>query len=271
MLNKLLDFSCRNRFAELVFAGGLPIIGYTIGMNHFEQLYKIWIMMIPTCFVGWHILVINDVCFPEKRVSRSKLIIAGLLPIFSFIISVSSGYCDASFFLLLMIINWHIYSLFFKGFFPMSMLHNFCGGFLHTGVGMLFSGMKMDQAAVYGIYFGFMMTGASMQHDALDYREDKNAGYRTGAVYFGKKMWWRLGVVPICIANIILFFEYTIFKTLLLTAFLAYILCYIYFFNKNFDELNLLLFRFISRIVYGIAGVVYISIRMMELGSTIGR
>ncbi len=265
LLNKILNYACRNRFAELVFAGGLPIIGYIVGMNHFDQLFEIWIMMIATCFVGWHIQVVNDVCFPEKRVSPAKLIIAGLLPVFSFIITIHSGYYDASLFLFLMIINWHIYSRFFKGFFPMSLLHNFCGGFLHTGVGMLFSGMEIDQAMVYGIYFGFMMTGASMQHDALDYREDKNAGYRTGAVYFGREKWWRLGAAPIILANIILIFECTIFRAFLLTAFLIYILCYIYFYNKKFDELNLLLFRFISRIIYGLAGVVYISVRIMAL------
>lgn len=247
------------------FAGGIPIAGYIVGMESISQLSNIWIMLISTSIIGWHILEFNDACFPSKTVPTSRLFITVLLPVVSFFIAMNHGYFKAAVCLLLMIFNWHLYSFLFKGFFPMSLVHNFCGGFLHFSVGTLFSSLEPQLPVPHGLYFGLMMTGASMQHDALDFEEDKRAGYKTGAVCFGRETWWRLGIIPLISANVILLTQGSMFSYILVAAFVIYTAFYCHFYRGNLEHKDLQFFRTVSRVIYGSAGTLFIGLRIVQL------
>jgi hypothetical protein len=248
--------------AEMTFSAGIPIAGYLLAIEKFPQLFRIWIMLTSTGLIGWHILVVNDVCFPGNNVSKSKLGAALIFPLVSLSLSLGLGYPEASLYLVLMVVNWNLYSFYFKGKFMAALFNNFCGGYLHLSVGMLFANAEFGATILYGSYFALMMTGASMHHDALDVDEDVRGGFETGAVRFGARLWWRLGIVPIFLATLILFLKSSLFSTIFVSAFLVYLLMYGRFTSKPMGAEQLLLFRFLSRVTYGVAGIVFIILRV---------
>ncbi len=250
--------------AELVFAGGMPITGYVIFADDLSQLYKIWIMLVTTSMVGWHILVVNDAVFPGSSVPRTKLGFAILLPVLSLATTLYLGYQLAAVGLILMMVNWHIYAVYFKGFYATALLCNFLGGLLHFEVGALFLTDDLRATLSCALFFGLLMTGGSMHHDALDYEEDKAADYITGAVRFGQRKWWRLGIIPMTAANLLLAVQWSVLSWFFLPAFTFYVVLYGVYFTEPTTERQLQ-FRFACRVIYGLAGGSFICFRLAEV------
>lgn len=263
--NSIVKFFSQSRLVELGFAGGVPVTGYLLTINSASQLPNIWVMLVATGLVGWHILVINDYCFPGNTTSSLKLLLGLLFPLISFSLSLGFGYYKASLCIFLMLVNWNLYSLFLKKHFLSTLVNNFLGGYLHVSSGVLFADGEVASTLNCGVFFGLIMVGASMHHDALDYDEDKRAGYNSGAVRFGQVLWWRLGILPMTAANIVLLFKPLPFRTIFLVAFLVYLVVFMVFSRRPFRFEGFLIFRFISRAIYGCAGICFLIGRLAQL------
>lgn len=265
LFERLRNVALNSRFAELVFAGGLPIIGYVAACERFGALANIWVMVLSTAACGWHILVVNDLCFPGAVVSRWNVAAAIVLPISGIWLACSLGNRMAVALLALMIVNWNLYSALFKKQWSLILICNFFGGFLHYAVGMQFAVGDVYRCDRQAVFFGLLMMGASMHHDAIDVEEDRVAGYASGAVRWGRSLWWRLGLIPIACGTGMLLLEKSVFTTAFVGAFVAYFVAYRITARTDFSDASLATFRFVSRILYGVAGMIFLGVRVWQL------
>jgi 4-hydroxybenzoate polyprenyltransferase len=264
-LERLAKVATRSRLVEFVFAGGLPIIGYCLAIATVSELEAIWLMMLVTGLTGFHILAFNDACFKPGRNIRNLLgmHIVGLGMLY--VVVWQQGHHAAVIALALMVVNWDLYAWAGKRHWFPSILHHCIGGALHVGAGYLFASSDWRSAAMYGLYFGLAMAGAAMHHEAIDIDEDRDGGYRTGAVRFGMRWWFFCGAIPMTVAHLILTREGTIFETTMVSAFLCYGILLVLFAARGINHQHAMVFRMCCRITYGIAGAVYLYLRVRGL------
>ena len=249
----------KKRMAELFFAQGLPLIGI-VSAGVTDPL-PILFFLFCTLSAAVHILIYNDRCFDEavgkvKANDNTLLLITFIIPLAGGLIS---GAYLALVIYLMAVINWNVYSSKGKYHFKRVVFHNFVGGFTHF-TGGYFYGRGEDLAAgiLTGLFFGLLMAGAGMHHDAVDYEEDRNAGYVTGAVKYGASKWWKYGLYCIAIAHILLFFLNNSFSSIMAVVFGFYLLGYITVLKLGIEHQNMKKFRIYCRVIYGLGGIIYL-------------
>lgn len=258
-------FLTQSRFVEFLFAAGLPLIGYCLAITSLDALPYIWLMLIATGLTGAHILAFNDACFPERRQTARLLCMHACILVPLFIFVWNRGHHAAVLALVLMIVNWDLYAWTGKRNWLLSLLHHCIGGTLHVAAGFLFAGGDWRQATFVGVYFGLCMAGAAMHHEAIDVDEDHTAGFSSGAVRFGFRRWFVLGIVPMTLAHLWLLQQIDRFAVLMLSAFAVYIVLLVVCTVRSIDHRRAMVFRMYCRIVYGLAGAVYLLWRLVIL------
>ncbi len=119
-----------------------------------------------------------------------------------------------------------------------------------------------------GLYFAIIFTGGHLNHELRDYEADKENGYNTSAIFWGKK--------PVFIASVLLFTLSNLYLLLLvylkmidihsiLPAFIFYPL-YLYFALNTYKEglsfVSMDIFRTEYRVLYALFGI-YILIYLL--------
>ena len=167
--------------------------------------------------------------------------------------------------LLLVMLNWDVYALWGKRRWGSGLLHNFLGGGLHFLLGAVAAGAPdLVFTLPLSLYFALTMTGAALHHDALHADEDREQGYRTGAVAFGRNRWWRLGVVPLLLAQPALAWAGRDFLGPFAAAFAVYLGLYLVFSCRPSPG-ERPLFRSLCRLAYAVAGLAYLVARARSL------
>ncbi|MDP7741412.1 MAG: UbiA family prenyltransferase [Lentisphaeria bacterium] len=264
-LSRPAGFLTQSRFVELLFAAGLPLIGYCLAVTSREALPHIWLMLIATGLAGAHILAFNDACFPRRRQTARLLGMHACILAPLFIFACGRGHHGAVLVLLAMIVNWDLYAWTGKRNWLLSLLHHCIGGALHVAAGFLFAGGDWWRATFVGVYFGLCMAGGAMHHEAIDVDEDQAAGFASGAVRFGFRRWFVLGGVPMTLAHLWLLQQIDRFAALMLSAFAVYIVLLAVCAVRGIDHRRAMVFRMFCRIVYGLAGAGYLGWRLVTL------
>jgi len=247
-----------SRPAELAFSQGLPMMGFFMSGGIIG--WELWLFLVLSACAAWHILLFNDRCFHEatkkgKKIKREMIALFFLIPLIG---GVLAGFYYSTVCFLLAALNWDFYSCKGKHNYILVSVHNFIGGFLHFAGGyFIFNPVINIEVVSIGLFFGLMMVGAGMHHDALDRQEDKQAGYKTGAVLFGERYWWTLGAKFIIAAQILLFGGSFIFGISMLFAFMVYIVFY-WNVKGHYNHEKGMAFRALCRLAYGGVGVYYL-------------
>ncbi|MDP7398696.1 MAG: hypothetical protein QF541_17645, partial [Lentisphaeria bacterium] len=126
-LSRPAGFLTQSRFVELLFAAGLPLIGYCLAVTSREALPHIWLMLIATGLAGAHILAFNDACFPRRRQTARLLGMHACILAPLFIFACGRGHHGAVLVLLAMIVNWDLYAWTGKRNWLLSLLHHCIG------------------------------------------------------------------------------------------------------------------------------------------------
>ncbi|HBC89735.1 MAG TPA: hypothetical protein DCZ94_22580 [Lentisphaeria bacterium] len=255
----------KSRIVELLFGTGIPLVGFacaTKGIENLADLYWFYAFLLLT---GWHVLAVNDICFDRKSFRFSIKYFPPLVMAPAILLYFSTQKPVFVLILFLIIINWNIYSVYGKYNWLTGMFHNFSGGVLHFLAGVAAAGCTdMYQYSAQALFFGFAMLSGAMHHDACHSSEDMERDYRTGAVVFGKRIWWRLGIMPM-IAGIVF---------LLCTKDMPFMFCFcfssslylIMYSAVNTWKLNngMLYFRILCRLAFATGAVAYIALRLLK-------
>jgi hypothetical protein len=260
---------------ELLLGTGIPLVGFFSVTGSAEPFRSLWLFVPAIVLAGWHILKVNDLCFERKSLSHHQPFRpASLFPVSVFpVVAVGLLFRQGltAMILLLIMLNWDAYARWGKRHWGSGLLHNFVGGGLHFLLGAVAAGAPdLVSALPLSLYFALTMAGAALHHDALHADEDREQGYRTGAVAFGRNRWWRLGVIPLLLAQPLLAWADRDFLVPFAAAFAVYLGLYLVF-SCQPDPGTRPLFRSLCRLAYAAAGLAYLAARTYSLalaGST---
>lgn len=258
-----------SRASELFFAAGIPMVAFISLIDDLSLLKRLLWLLPLLLLTGRHIITVNDFCF-DKKINKEKLkkpevffpiFIIPCLPVLFFL---SLKHFLLIFILLIIIINWDIYSFFGKRHWFSGLLHNFLGGMTHYLAGAAGADVKdwMPLCPAF-LFFAFAMTGGAMHHDALDVNEDCLKGYKTGAVRFGADRWWRLGVIPLLLSQIFLIYTTKLFSLTFGAASVLYFAVYIYAASQK-QPSTFHWFRISSRLIFGLGAMIFIILSLIQ-------
>ncbi|HOK04807.1 MAG TPA: hypothetical protein P5270_01560 [Victivallales bacterium] len=247
------------KIAEIFFASGIPVLAVANFAKSRQNFYSSLPLLFFIIFIGgWHVKTFNDNCEEGNVLISSGVVFPLFLLPFVFAYNFISG-----FFLLITIINWDFYSIFGKKKFFLSMFHNFLGGFLHYYIGISALGVTAELFKPEAFFFAFAMLGGSMHHDAYHCDEDLKKNIHTGAVKFGKDLWWSLAVFPMMFSIFFLPYcdkEFAFLFSLL--ALLPYFTGYLIIISSAIHPSKLVFFRLVCRMLFGFAALIYIVLKL---------
>jgi 4-hydroxybenzoate polyprenyltransferase len=256
---------------ELLLGTGIPLVGFFSVVDSTERLGVLWLFLPAIVLAGWHILKVNDLVFDRgSSAHRGPLRPSDAFPVLVFPV-VSMGLMfrqgGTAMVLLLVMLNWDVYALWGKRHWGSGLLHNLVGGGLHFLLGAVAAGAPDILSPMpLALYFALTMTGAAFHHDALHADEDRAQGYRSGAVVFGKSRWWRLGLMPLLLAQPALILAGRDFLVPFAAAFAVYFALYLVF-SVRANSGGTPIFRSLCRLIYAVAGLAYLAMRMHEINS----
>ncbi len=262
----------KSRMTELLFATGIPLAGFMGSAASAADLQRLLWFLPVLLAAGWHVISVNDRFFRPERARSGKLgesstfISFFLVPPAVGFTLMNAGMFAAFVVMLLIILNWDIYSISGKRGWLSGLAHNFAGGGLHYLLGAAAASQSFTQRTwAEAVFFALAMTCGAMHHDAADFPEDLVNGYETGAVKFGYERWWQLGIVPMALSLLFLYCAEREFAVCFGLACTAYFTAYIAFSSGALGGLQYALFRKACRIIFAFCGLAYVGIKAMPL------
>jgi hypothetical protein len=246
------------KIAEIIFSTGIPLVAFFSAEP--QKNIKSFAFLIFAIFAaGWHIKTLNDI-FEQKRPLTPNLARPGIIfPLL--LLTIPIIFCPNMILpLLLIILNWNIYSIFGKNYFLFSMANNFLGGFLHYELGLSAASLSINKIhySPEALFFGFAMLCGSMHHDAYHAEEDRNYGFNTGAVKFGADKWWKLAVFPMLIS---IFFlaksDKSFFFSFIYTGIIPYFIAYFAILSFCRAPSKKYFFRYFCRAIFAVSAILY--------------
>ncbi len=259
-----------SRTAEIVFGCGLPITAFFVTANTGEPFpTKNFLMLIPFLLMtSVHVITFNDLCFnrrnPLTSATRKFHLKITLLLIPALILFLVPLWPSLCFMLLLIILNWDIYSYAGKKHWLSGWLHNLAGGILHFLAGASHLGVEGALSEwPMAFYFGLAMASGAIHHDALHHEEDSRNSYETGAVVFGPNLWWRMGFIPLLTAIPLLLFTPVDFALCFGLASLVYFFFYValVIFPNPSEKIW---FRVVCRLIFSVSAAFLVAIRIFS-------
>jgi hypothetical protein len=255
---------------ELALGMGIPLAGFLLVAESSAQLRILWTLLPAMLLAGWHVLRINDLLFlrPEPTVDQlfqlRNLVPIGVCPLLA--TALLSRNEAAALVLVLVMLNWDSYARWGKRHWAGGLVHNALGGGLHFLLGATAAGGvdTLSALAFPTLFFALTMAGAGCHHDALHEAEDRVHGYRTGAVAWGARRWWLLGIAPMAAAQVALAFSPPPLAVPFAVAFLAYLALYLGFARRLAPHADPA-FRALCRIAYALAGIAFVVIRLKAI------
>lgn len=257
------------RSSEILLATGIPLIAFFSSINQLSAINRLLWLYPLLIIAGWHVIAVNDLLFDKSVSKKEKLfkfkifipVILVPLAVICLIPSIPS----VSISLLLIMLNWDLYSAFGKNYWHTGLFHNFLGGFLHFCAGAYGGGnVQNPHLWAMGLFLALAMSSGAMHHDAIDFQEDSQQLYITGAVRFGADRWWRLAPIPLLLAQVLFCFTPILFSLCFGISSMFYLCVYLI---AAFGEKPSCRswFRFVCRLIFACGSVIYIFFHLTRL------
>jgi lycopene elongase/hydratase (dihydrobisanhydrobacterioruberin-forming) len=283
MISRLILYFKTLRGLELLLMLGSPILGVLFakqasGIDR-DFVYNMIVFLIATYCLGGHIYAFNswaglkaDIIDKSKKdfphvagsIGKDELLYLSLILLAVSVI----GYVYLSITLvvlaLLDALLWVLYchpQLLFKSKPVVGSVIHLITGTINFLLGYLLVSQFDLKGVLIGLYFAIIFTGGHLNHELRDYEADKENGYNTNAIFWGKK--------PVFITSVLLFTFSNLYLLLLvylkmldiysiLPAFIFYPL-YLYFaytaFKEGLSFSSMDRFRTEYRVLYALFGI----------------
>ncbi len=250
------------KIAEIFFASGIPVTGLAVSTeDRAGFISSLPLLLAVIAAGGWHVKTLNDNY--EEGFSPARISLGAILPLAALPFMLYFNPLMALP-LLLILLNWDIYSLFGKNHFPLSMANNFLAGFLHFSLGLAAGGRSLPDATrtPEAFFFALAMLSGSMHHDAYHQEEDSSRGATTGAVRFGPERWWKAAVFPMILSIPFLARSSPLFLQIFsILALSPYFIGYFSVLALSEKPQKKFLFRLFCRLSFGSSAALYIVLK----------
>ncbi|MBO4711799.1 UbiA family prenyltransferase [bacterium] len=289
-MKQLSAFIKSARFAEVSILLGFPMIGLFFAFKSADQLVSIPVFLFAAAIFSLFtaIYAFNGLSGTEDDKHNSRLAdLAGKRRSFIVTLAVSLVLSLILFFMIKPVLAafsavsfllWCVYSFPKKGFKyrPVlgTMIH-FFGQIIHFLMGYTAIAPLDKGSAAASVYFALLFSAGHINHELIDHDADEKAGTRTGAVRFGVKTWEKLSFALFTLAALYISVLSAIEKELLpmwlpfIIAGIIHITFKICKFKKVSVQAKFLEERLFYRILYFVAGIVFIAAKIFDFSKFI--
>ncbi len=272
------------RFSEVFLMSGFFLIGGIFAINSFdyENILKLLGLGVLSVTIVLSVYSFNSAAGKEKdannirlqnlwNFSEKKFLFFALI---FFLISLSLSFVlnkFASILCAITIFLWSLYAHKTNGLKQKAIygtLIHFFGQIIHFVMAWIIFREFSYEAILIAIFFSLAFSSGHLLHEIIDYECDKNSGFKTSAIKFGVKTIAK-SIAIILFLNLIIISLLFVFNYISEVAFISFALatlihfCIIVF-NINNILQKALLIRYIYRIVYLLAGVIFILFTIIQ-------
>ena len=278
------------RFAEVSILLGFPMIGLFFAFTSPEQLLSLPVFLFAAAIFSLFtaIYAFNGFAGTEDDKHNSRLSdLAGKRRSFIVTLVVSLLVSLVLFFLIKPVLAvfsavsfllWCVYSFPKKGFkyrpFLGTLIH-FIGQIIHFLMGYTVLAPLDKGSAAASVYFAILFSAGHINHELIDHDADEKSGIKTGAVSFGVSSWEKVSFALFLTAALYISALSLIEKELLPICFpfiiagIIHIIFKICRFKKAPIQAKFLEERHFYRILYFVAGILFIAAKIFDFASLI--
>ena len=284
-MKKIYAFIKSARFAEISILLGFPLIGLFFAFESLQQLLsvKVPLFVVATFLLATAVYAFNGLAGIGEDKENARLSdLKSRKSTFIATIAVSLSFSLVFFFLIkselavsavVSFLLWCIYSFPKKGFKyrpVLGTLIHFIAQIIHFLMG--YTVIKpIDGAGIAAsIYFAVLFSAGHINHELIDREADEKTGLRTGAVYFGAKMWEKVSFSMFFAATLYIIIASLavsgmIFHTFpFVAAGLIHTFYKILSFKKAPEQSKFLAERSFYRVLYFFAGTLFILTKIFK-------
>jgi len=282
-MKKISAFIKSARFAEVSILLGFPLIGLFFAFESASQLVSmpVFLFILAVFLLFTAIYAFNGLAGIGEDGENARLSdLKNRKPTFVTTLAVSLSLSLACFFFIkpglaifavISFLLWCVYSFPKKGFKyrpVLGTLIHFFGQIIHFLMGYAVIKPVDNAGIAASVYFALLFSAGHINHELIDREADEKTGIMTGAVCFGAKKWERVSFCLFFAAAVYIFAaSLEVYGTVLYTLPFAaagsiHTIYKILSFKKTPDQSKFLAERSFYRILYFVAGILFIAARI---------
>ena len=284
-MKKIYAFIKSARFAEISILLGFPMIGLFFAFEYIQQLLSVQVPLFAaaTFLLATAVYAFNGLAGIGEDKENARLSdLKSRKSTFTATVAVSLSFSLIFFFLikfelavsaLVSFLLWCIYSFPKKGFKykpVLGTLIHFVAQIIHFLMG--YTVIKpIDGAGIAAsVYFALLFSAGHINHELIDREADEKTGIRTGAVYFGAKMWEKISFSIFLAATLYIIIASLAVSGMIFYTFpfaaagLIHTLYKIISFKKAPEQSKFLAERSFYRVLYFVAGTLFILTKIFK-------